>query len=192
MMLNSGAGTSNEIPIQESGLALSAILNTTNLHLLKSVASPIIIPFYSFSFDMSSNVSLDSTDSDVFYVEQLSNAPSPQSNNSTDILNSTKLSEHHGPRMPSISTIASPQPFIFTINDDSNEPTILYGFGRQLPIVPPNLNDLNLPPNLFNILATMAIENNTGDVNDDNYCPQSPKPSEISSISTPPPDYKQL
>ena len=94
--------------------------------------------------------------------------------------------------MPSISTIASPQPFHFTINDDSNEPTIPYGFGRQLPIVPPSLNDLNLPPNPFNILATMAKANNTGDANnneeanDDNYSPQSPEPSEPSSISTPP------
>ena len=75
--------------------------------------------------------------------------------------------------MPSISTIASPQPYIFTNNDDSNEPTIPYGFGRQLPIVPLSLNDLNLPPNPFNIVATMAIANNTGDAQDDNYSPQS-------------------
>ena len=88
--------------------------------------------------------------------------------------------------MPSISTIASPQPYIFTINDDSNEPTIPYGFGRQLPIVPPSLNDLNLPPNRFNIVATMAIANITGDANDDNHSPQSPEPSEPSPISTPP------
>ena len=86
---------------------------------------------------MSINISLDSTDSDVFYVEQLSDEPSPQRNNSPDILNSTKRSEHQAARMPSISKIASPQPYIFTINDDSNEPTIPYGFGRQLPIVPP-------------------------------------------------------
>ena len=88
--------------------------------------------------------------------------------------------------MPSISTIASPQPYILTINDDSNEPTIPYGFGRQLPIVPPSQNDLNLPPNPFNILAKMAIANNTEDANDDNYSPQSPETSEPSSISTPP------
>ena len=87
--------------------------------------------------------------------------------------------------MPSISTIASPQPYIFTINDDSNEPTIPYGFGRQLPIVPPSLNALNLPPNPFNILATMAIANNNDEANDDNYSPQSPEPSEPSSILTP-------
>ena len=61
-----------------------------------------------------------------------------------------------------------------------------YGFGRQLPIVPPSLNDLNLPPNPFNILATMAIANNTEDANDNNYGPGSPDPSVQSSISTPP------
>ena len=135
---------------------------------------------------MSSNISPDSTDSDVFYVEQISNEPSPRRNNSPDILNSTETSQHHAVRMPSVSTIASPQPYVFTINDNSNEPTIPYGFGRQLPIVPPNLNDLNLPPNPFNIVATRAIANNTGDANDDNYSPQSPEPSEPSPISTAP------
>ena len=86
--------------------------------------------------------------------------------------------------MPTVFTIASPQPYFFTINDDSNEPTIPYDFGRQLPIVPPSLNDLNLPPNSFNILATMAIATNTGDANDDNFTPQSPHPSDPFPIST--------
>ena len=135
---------------------------------------------------MSSNISLDSTDSDVFYVEQLSDEPSPRGKISPDILNSTERLEHQAARMPSISTIASPQPHIFTINDDSNEPTIPHGFGRQLPIVPPSLNDLNLPPYPFNILATMAVVHQTQNTHDDNYSPQSPEPSEVSSISTPP------
>ena len=135
---------------------------------------------------MSSNISLDSTDSDVFYVEQISNEPNPRRNNSPDILNSIQTSQYHAVRMPSLSTIASPQPYIFTINDESNEPTIPYGFGRQLPIVPPSLNDLNLPPNRFNIVATVAIAKITADANDDNYSPQSPEPSEPSPISTPP------
>ena len=75
-------------------------------------------------------------------------------------------------------------PIFLTNNDDSNEPTIPYGFGRQLPIVPPSLNDLNLPPNPFKILATMAIATNTGDESYDNFGPQSPEPSEHSPIST--------
>ena len=61
-----------------------------------------------------------------------------------------------------------------------------YGFRRQLPIVPPSLNDLNLPRNPFFILATTAAASNTEETNDDNYSPQSPDPSELSSISTPP------
>ena len=141
---------------------------------------------------MSSKILLDSTDSDVFYVEQISNEPSPQRNNSPDILNSTERSEHHAIRMPSISTIASPQPHIFAINDNSNEPTIPYGFGRQLPIVPPSQNDLNLPADPFNILATMAVVYQTQNTHDDNYSPQSPEPSELSSKSTPPMNVSAL
>ena len=135
---------------------------------------------------MTSNNSVASDDSDVFYVEQSSCEPSPQRHNSPIILNSTKISEHHMIRMPSISSIASPEPRIFTIDDNSNEPTLPYGFGWQLPIVPPSLNDLNLPPNPFNILATMAVVHPTPNTPDDNYSPQSPEPSEVSSISTPP------
>ena len=63
---------------------------------------------------------------------------------------------------------------------------MLYGFGRQFLIVPQSLNDLNLPPNPFNILAKTAVASNTEETNNDNYSPQSPDPSELSSISTPP------
>ena len=131
-------------------------------------------------------ISMVSDDSDVFFVEQSSTELSPQRHNTPNILNSTELSEHQTTRMPSVSSIASPQPQIITNNDDSNEPTMPYGFGQQLPIVPPSLNDLNLPPNPFNILATMAVVPRIHNTHDDNYSPQSPEPSELSSISTPP------
>ena len=114
---------------------------------------------------MMSNISMASDDSDVFYVEQSSTEPSPQRHNRPNVLNSTEIMEQHTTRMPSISSIASPEPRMFTIDDDSNEPTMPYGFGRQLPIVPPSLNDLNLPPNPFNILHTMAIVTQTRDDN---------------------------
>ena len=87
--------------------------------------------------------------------------------------------------MPTISSVASPEPQILTLSDDSNEQTMPYVFGRQLPIFPPSLSDMNLPPNPFNILATMAVVNRE-DGYDDNYSPQSPEPSEPSPISTPP------
>ena len=134
---------------------------------------------------MSSNISIDSGDSDVFFVEQISNEPSPQRNNSPKILNFTEISHSRTARMPSVSSIESPEPQNLTIHDNSNEPKMPYGFGRQLPIVPLSLNDLNLPLNPFNILATMAMVHQTEDGDNDNYSPQSPEPSDPSPISTP-------
>ena len=98
---------------------------------------------------MASNLSLNSTDSDVFYVEQSSNDQSIPRPNTPNVLNSTELSGDDTREMISISSIASPEPQIETIDDDPNEPTMPYGFGRQIPIVPLNLNDLNLPPILL-------------------------------------------
>ena len=87
--------------------------------------------------------------------------------------------------MISISSIKSHEPQIVTNDSDSNEPTMPYGFGRQLPIIPPGFNDLNLPPNPSNILATMAVVNQE-DGYDEIYSPKSPEPSEPSPKSTPP------
>ena len=135
---------------------------------------------------MASNSSLNWTDSDVFYVEQSSNDQSIPRPNLPIVLFSTEISGDDTREMISISSIASPEPQIVTIDDDSNEPTMPYGFGRQFPIVPPSLNDLNQPPNLFIIPARMAIANNTEDANDNNSIPESPEPSDPSPISTPP------
>ena len=117
---------------------------------------------------MAFNSSLNSTDSDIFYVEQPSNNQSVPRPNTPIVFNSTEISGDDTREMISISSIATPEPLIVTIDDDSNEPTIPYGFGRQLPIVPPSLNDLSLPPNPFNILVTMAIANNTEEANNNN------------------------
>ena len=182
LMQSSGAGTSNEIPLQEGALALPAILITLPFSFF-DISYPLH-QFIILSSKMTSNVSMASDDSDVFYVEQSSSGLSPQRHNTPNILNSTKISEQHMARVPSISSIASPEPRIFTIDDDSNEPTMPYGF-RRLPIVPPSLIDLNLPPNFFNILNTMAIVTQTRD-NNEQYSPESPEPSLPSPISTPP------
>ena len=105
------------------------------------------------------NISLDScsTESDVFYVEQTSTEGSPIRNNTPAILNSTEISGAMEREVITISSVASPEPRIVTLDSDSNDPTMPYGFGNQQPIVPPSLNDLNLPPNPFNVLATMAV-----------------------------------
>ena len=121
-----------------------------------------------------------STESDVFYVEQSSVEGSPIRNNTPAILNSTEISGALEREVITISFVASPEPGIVTLDSDSNDPTIPYGFGSQQPIVPPSLNDLNLPPNLFNVLATMAVVRM-----DDAYSPHSLEPSIPSAISTP-------
>ena len=85
---------------------------------------------------MASNSSLNLTDSDVFYVEQSSNDQIIPRPNTPIVLNSTELLGDDTREMISISSIASPEPRIVTIDDDSNEPTMPYGFGRQLPSIP--------------------------------------------------------
>ena len=122
-----------------------------------------------------------STHSDVFYAEQSSPERSPIQNNTPVILNSTQVSEAMDPETITISSVTSPEPQIVTIDSDSNEPTFPYAFGAQHPIVPPSFNDLNLPPNPFNVLATMAVIQQ-----DQEESHQSPEPSDPSPISTPP------
>ena len=122
-----------------------------------------------------------STHSDVFYVEQSSPERSPIRDNTPVILNSTQLSEAMDPETITISSVASPEPQIVTIDSDSNEPTFPYAFGAENPIVPLSLNNLNLPPNLFNVLASMVVIRQ-----DQEESPQSPEPSDPSPISTPP------
>ena len=80
-----------------------------------------------------------------------------------------------------ISDVASPAPQIVAICSVSNEFINLYGIGNQHPILPTSLNDLKLPPNSFNVLATIAVIQPDGELS-----PQSPEPSNPSPISMPP------
>ena len=122
-----------------------------------------------------------STASGVFYAEHSSAESSPIRNNTPAILNSTQLSGAMESEAITISSVASPEPQIVTIDSDSNKPTFPSRFGHQNPIVPPSLNDLNLPHNPFNVLATKAVIRQ-----DQEDSPQSPEPSDQSPISTPP------
>ena len=131
-------------------------------------------------------MSINSIDSDVFHVEQWSNDPSLPRPNTPVVFNSAEMSGNDTREMISISFITSLGSQIVTIDTDSNKPTMPYGFGRQLPSIPPNLNDLNLPPNPFAILATMVLVKPTEGGHDEKYSPQSTEASELSLISTPP------
>ena len=137
--------------------------------------------FLSLFTTMYRNPSPNSTNSDVFYVEQSSPERSPIRNNTPMIRNATQLSEAMDPETITTTSVASPEPQIVTPDSDSNEPTFPYAFGAQHPTVPPSLNDFNLPPNPFNVLATMAVIQQ-----DQEQSPQSPEPSDPFPISTPP------
>ena len=131
---------------------------------------------------MNQLLSLDSssTESDVFYVERSSEESSPARNSTPVVLNSTQLSGAMARETITISSVTSLEPQMVTIDSDSIELTIPYGFGSQHPIVQPSRNDPKLPPNPFNMLATMAVIRA-----DEDYSPQSPEPSIPSPISTP-------
>ena len=122
-----------------------------------------------------------STESDVFYVERSPEEGSTARNNTPAVLNSTLLSAAIARETITIASVALPEPQIVTIKSDSEELTIPYGFGNQHPIVPASLNDVNLTPYPFNVLATMAVIQP-----DEEYSPQSPEASNPSPISTPP------
>ena len=127
-------------------------------------------------------LSLDSSpiQSDVFYVECSSEEGSPKRNNTPAVLKSTELSGAMARRTTTIPSVASLEPLMVTIDSDSNELTVPHGSGSQHPIVPPSLNDLNLTPNPFNVLSTIAVIRK-----DEAYSSQSPEPSIPLPISTP-------
>ena len=135
---------------------------------------------------MASNISINSIDSDVFLSSNYQASQAHNETRSLNNLNSTTLLANHTRGMPTISSITSPEPNFVTLDDNSNDPIFPYGFEVYQPIVLPSLNSLNLPTNLFNILAAMTVVQQIPSQHDDNYSPQTPEPSESSTISTPP------
>ena len=112
-------------------------------------------------------------------MERSSEEGSPARNSTPAVLNSTEQSEAMARETITISSITSLEPQIVTIDSDFNKPTISYRFGSQRPTVPPSLNDFNLPPNAFNVLATMAVI-----PADEEYSLQSPELSILSTFLT--------
>ena len=87
--------------------------------------------------------SFDSTDLEIFYVEQLSGKQSPQTNNTPGRPNSKETSGAHAKEIDIISSVASVEPQIVTMNSDSNDSSIPYSYARQDSIDSPSLSDLN-------------------------------------------------
>ena len=163
--------------------AASSFINIITFQVTLSISSSSTkIQTLSIFITMYRNLSVNSsTDSDIFYVEHSSPERSPIRHNTPAILNYTLLSGAIDPETITISSVASPEPQIVTIESDSNEPTFPYAFGAQYPIVPPSLNDLNLPANPFSVLASMTVIQQ-----DQEDSPHSPEPCDPSPISTPP------
>ena len=131
---------------------------------------------------MKRTLSLDSssTESDDFMWSSQQKKVASFGTKQKAVPNSTQLSGATARETLNISSITSPEPQIVMIESDSNEPTTPYGFGNQHPIGPTSLKDLNLPPNPFNVLATMAVIQP-----DEEFNLQSPEPSNPSPIYMP-------
>ena len=131
---------------------------------------------------MNRNLSLasSSTQSDVVHVERSSEDSSPFRNNTPAVLNSMQLSGPLARDTITISSVASSKAQFVSIDSDSNKPTIPFAFGNQHPIVPPSLNDLNLLPNLFNLLGYYGRNSTKRGTK-----PQSPEQYHPYPISTP-------
>ena len=87
--------------------------------------------------------------------------------------------------MNTIWPVTFPEPNIAAIESHTKEPNIPCGSGRQNPAILPSLNDFNLPPNFFNVLATMAVVQPATRQCDERDNPLSPVPLELSAIWTP-------
>ena len=97
------------------------------------------------------------------------------------VLNPTQLSSAMARATIKISSATSPEQQTVTIDLDSIKSNFPYGIGNQHAIVLHSLCDLILPPNQFNVLATMVVIQP-----DEEYSPQSPEPSIPSPVSTSP------
>ena len=152
--------------------------------LFKVTKSISLAQQYSKSIAKNRVNSLDSlsTDSYVLYVQRSTGEQTPPRHNTLNVLKSTELSRFHVRDVSTISAATSPELMIVTIEFNTNEPTILYGYGRQDPIIPSSLNDLNLPPNFFIVLATMAVVQPPTVQYDEKDCPLSPVLSELFNL----------
>ena len=161
---SSGEGTSKEIPLQESGLFLPAILIILSFSFFQLICSIRKLSIFSFY-----NLTWPLIFQSIRWILMCWNKSpmSPVHKDTTPRTSLVRLNSHRviQRECPQFTQLHPKEPQILTIDDDSIEPTMPYGFGRQLPIVPPSLNDLNLPPNPFNILAKMAVVNHTEDGN---------------------------
>ena len=81
--------------------------------------------------------------------------------NTQDVLKSTETSEALAREVITISSGGSLEPNILTIESDSNEPTMLYAYGRQQLFIRPKFKDLNLQMNPLDVMTLVSPAPNT-------------------------------
>ena len=102
-----------------------------------------------FSGDIFQDVSRStSLSSDVFYVEPVAPRPSPRHSSTADEGNKNTNDEREAHFSP-LSVISSG-------NSNQSGELELHGY-RSRPIIPPSLNDLDLPPNHMNVFMTIPV-----------------------------------
>ena len=101
-------------------------------------------------------LNFSSTDFVVFYAGRWSVEQTPPRHDTPTVPNCAELSGVHVRDVITISPVTS-EPKIVTIDSDTNKSNILFGYDKQEPIIAPSLRDLHLPPNPFNVWATMAV-----------------------------------
>ena len=121
-----------------------------------------------------------SRETDIFHEEGSSEEGCPARTNTPVFLNSMELYGAHEREVITISSVASLEPHVLTIESDPKEPTIPYGYGRQQLIIPLSFSDLKLPPNPFIVLNTIAVMQPNKE-----YSPQIMELSNPSPFSTP-------
>ena len=184
-VLSFATGTSKVFPLDESLPSIPVLL----LSLVQVILS-VFVQHFIFLWKLIHINSFSSTDSDVFYVEQSSGEQNSQRHYTPDILNSTELSGI--PATEHIIITNSLEQQIAAIDSNATNPTIFVRLGETRSFNPFSFNDLNLPPNPFNILATMVVVPPKVPQYNEWVGPQSPVPSELSSISTPSMTYSTV
>ena len=134
-MLRGRAGKSKHLPPGDACLLTFLYINTSSSNSIQSSSFYYFSSFVPLTIAMNPLLSLDSscTESDVFHWECSSEESSPIGNNTPAVLISTEPSGASERYTITSSSVASPEPRIVTIDSDSKEPTIPYGFGSQQP-----------------------------------------------------------
>ena len=118
------AGKSKVFPLYECLLSLLVVLPSIIPVILREITK---LQQNSISFNINS---FNSTHSHVFYMEQSSGEQNPPKNSNLEVFSCTELSGAQAMEVITLSSVASLEPQIATINSYSKEATLHYSYGK--------------------------------------------------------------